>query len=54
MFIFCILNFILIIILFVFLFNKIKLLEDELDELYDTCYYYISDSFKKGVHKNDY
>lgn len=53
MFIFLIIFFILVIIIFTCLFYKIKLLEDELDDLYNTCYTYISNDFKnKGVVKN--
>lgn len=53
MFIFLILFFIFFIFSFVYLFYKINLLNDELDDLYNTCYTYISNSFMKGVEKDD-
>lgn len=52
MFIFLILLFILIVFSFVYLFYKINLLDDELDDLYNTCYTYISNSFKRGVERH--
>lgn len=52
MFIFLIILFILIVFSFVYLFYKINLLSDELDDLYNTCYTYISNSFMKGADRH--
>ncbi|MGN1327821.1 MAG: hypothetical protein ACI4VQ_07095 [Clostridia bacterium] len=52
MFLFLILFFIVFIFSVVLLIYKIKLLEDELDDLYDTCYTYIYDSF--GIEDGDF
>lgn len=49
MYILFLLIFILVFIVsFVYLFYKLKILDDDINCLYDTCYKYISDSFKRG------
>lgn len=53
MFLILIILFILIVFSFVFLFYKINLLNDELNDLYNTCYTYISNSFKIGANNHD-
>lgn len=52
MFIFIIILFLLVVFSFVYFFYKISVLNDELDDLYNTCYTYISDSFKIGADRN--
>lgn len=48
MIIFILLFFIVFVFTFVYFFYKLKLLSDDIDTLYDTCYKYILDSFNRG------
>lgn len=48
MIILLILFFIFFIVSFAYLFYKIKVLDNDIDVLYDNCFKYIESSFKRG------
>lgn len=48
MFILLLVFFIVFVISFVFLFYKIKVLEEDIEALYDTYFTFVENSFKKG------